>query len=115
MIDRCNNCFPRKVRLTQPAQFHAVFKQGRRVGNHFFSLVTANTSAGDARLGLAVSRKVAARAVARNRLKRLARETFRAQRQSLPAVDIVLMARRAATTASQKELRHALSTLFARL
>lgn len=77
--------------------------------------MVAKNTAEDARLGLAVSRKVAARAVARNRLKRLARETFRNQRSTLPAVDIVLMARRAATTATQPELRQALSTLFARL
>jgi len=44
-----------------------------------------------ARLGLAVAKKCAKRAVDRNRLKRLARESFRQHKQSLAGFDIVLL------------------------
>ena len=45
------------------------------------------------RLGLAISRKVAKSAVARNRLKRIARESFRRYRQGLGGLDCVVMGR----------------------
>lgn len=45
------------------------------------------------RLGLAISRKVAKSAVARNRLKRIVRESFRCHRQWLGGLDCVVMGR----------------------
>jgi|GEM_PF-3976772 len=42
-----------------------------------------------ARLGMAVAKKCAKRAVDRNRLKRLARESFRQHKHSLAGFDIV--------------------------
>lgn len=44
-----------------------------------------------ARLGLAISKKSLKLAVQRNRIKRLARESFRQSFNTLPAVDIVIM------------------------
>lgn len=49
------------------------------------------------RLGLAISRKVAKSAVARNRLKRIARESFRRHQRELGGLDCVVMARPGAT------------------
>lgn len=43
-----------------------------------------------ARLGLVVTKKGNSKAVRRNRLKRIIREQFRQQANSLPAVDIVV-------------------------
>lgn len=48
---------------------------------------------GHARLGLAISKRVSKRAVERNRIKRLLRESFRRVRHQLPAVDLMVMAR----------------------
>lgn len=48
---------------------------------------------GHARLGLAISKRVSKRAVERNRIKRLLRESFRRVRHRLPAVDVMVMAR----------------------
>lgn len=47
-------------------------------------------------MGLAVSRKVSKRAVERNRIKRLIRESFRAEREGLPALDILVIPRTSA-------------------
>ena len=45
------------------------------------------------RLGIIIAKKNVKLAVERNRLKRQLRETFRKQRQVLPSLDIVLLAK----------------------
>ncbi len=66
-------------------------------------------------MGLAISKRVSKRAVDRNRLKRLVRESFRRVRQQLPAVDVMVTARSQAVTVSGSELLGELDTLWKRL
>jgi len=66
---------PRR-RLRTAAEFDAVFKRGARLPGRLFLLVVAQSRVRFDRLGLAVSRKVGG-AVARNRARRLVRESFR--------------------------------------
>ncbi|UEX78055.1 ribonuclease P protein component [Sediminicurvatus halobius] len=106
--------FPRSARLTRPAQYRRVFQGAERFADRYFTLLAAG-GAPEPRLGLAISRRVAPRAVDRNRLKRLVRESFRAQRAALPAVDAVVMARPAARHAGNAELAAALDRLWRRM
>ena len=48
----------------------------------------------DGRLGLAIAKKQLAKAVWRNRVKRLAREAFRQHKQAVSGYDIVVLGRR---------------------
>lgn len=84
---------PRQARLCRSADFAALKGSRRRVGDAFFQLRYAPNATGSARLGLAISKQVSKRAVERNRIKRLVRESFRRARHGLPAVDLVVMAR----------------------
>lgn len=68
-----------------------------------------------ARIGLAISRRSVPRAVDRNRIKRIVRETFRQQLISLPALDIVIMARPDARKLNSAELHRTLDRLWLRL
>jgi len=104
--------FPPRARLRKPREFQAVLKQGRRVQEKLLSAVVLAGTASEARLGLAISAKSVPLATGRNRIKRLARETFRARRAALPAADIVLQARAGAGAAASSELRAALDRLF---
>ncbi len=67
------------------------------------------------RLGLAISRKVAKTAVARNRIKRAVRESFRTHQGRLDALDIVVLARPGVVERTNKELATALESLWTRL
>lgn len=85
--------FPRANRLTRPEEFRRVFERGRhrRVPVTGIMLRVRESTQPHARLGLAISKKSLKLAVQRNRIKRLARESFREHIASLPAVDIVIM------------------------
>jgi ribonuclease P protein component len=70
---------------------------------------------GVARLGLAIARKQVRRAVARNRLKRIVRESFRHRSEALHGIDLVVMARADAAKADKTTLRESLDRLMRRI
>jgi ribonuclease P protein component len=65
-----------------------VLKKGLRLDGPLFALVAIENESGLGRLGLAASRRIGG-AVARNRAKRLLRESFR--RHKPPGADLVLI------------------------
>jgi ribonuclease P protein component len=67
------------------------------------------------RLGLAISRKAARSAVARNRIKRHIRETFRHRQAELGGLDLVVIARPGIAAQSAPALNDALDKLWKRL
>ena len=84
--------FARRYRLTKTDEFSSVFGfrraiRGKLLMLHYFP---RHGSTGDARLGLVIGKKQLRRAVDRNRVKRVIRETFRRLRHELPANDIVV-------------------------
>lgn len=96
---------PPAARLRRAADFAALRQgTGRWQGRHF-ALRWRETSGVQARLGLAVSRKVSKRAVERNRIKRSIRESFRAERDALPVVDVLVIARTSAAGVGNPGLR----------
>lgn len=85
---------------------------GRRLNEPLLTAVVAARGLSEARLGLAISGKAVPRSVDRNRIKRLARESFRARRAALPALDIVILARSGAAAAPAAQLRETLDRLW---
>jgi ribonuclease P protein component len=107
--------FRRSERLLRAVEYQHVAQHGRRaVSNAFVVLVAPRGAGGSPRLGITASRKVG-NAVARNRVKRRIREWFRRERLALPkALDVVVIARSAATGLEYGELCETLSTLVLR-
>jgi ribonuclease P protein component len=83
--------FRPRERLTTPAEFRRVFRDGVRVDGPLFLLVAAGGRGRRSRLGLAAGRRLGA-AVQRNRAKRLLRESFRRSKACMPeTLDLVLI------------------------
>ena len=112
MVDSRSGFSPQR-RLRTSKEFGRVFADPVRSADRFFTVLAKPNDVGSARLGLAISRKAAKRAVDRNRLKRIARESFR--RKELPALDFVVMARPGAAVESSAALHASLDASFERL
>jgi ribonuclease P protein component len=106
---------PREARLRRAADFAALRHASGRFGGRCFSVRYRPNGQPQARLGLAISKRVSKRAVERNRIKRLVRESFRRIRHQLPEIDLVLMAREQASGLPGAELLIELDALWRKL
>lgn len=105
--------FPPQARVRAKAEFSRVFDAGKRTADPRFALHWLQDAA-PPRLGLAVSRKVDLRAVGRNRIKRLLRDTFRQLRPQLQGGAYVVVARPSAKITDNAALRCAFEHLLKR-
>jgi ribonuclease P protein component len=94
--------------LHQPAEFRALQRHGKKFADAFFSLSVLANHESYPRLGLSIATRTFGTAVARNRIKRITRESFRLNQHSLPSVDVTVSAREAARQAPLRDLRASL-------
>ena len=83
-------------------------RRGKKFADAFFSLSVLANHESYPRLGLSIATRTFGTAVARNRIKRLTRESFRLNQHSLPPVDVTVSAREAARLAKAADLRSSL-------
>ncbi len=91
-------------RLPDAAAFGYVFIKSTRSRDKWFTVLCRENEQDIARLGLAISKKNCRQAIARNRIKRVVRESFRQQQAGLAGLDVVVMNQPAAKAAKNKEL-----------
>ncbi|MGD8340903.1 MAG: ribonuclease P protein component [Gammaproteobacteria bacterium] len=108
-----STAFPRARRLTSGVDYSRVFRGAARSSDRLFTVLARSNEQPSARLGLAISRRVAPRAVDRNRLRRIARESFR-QLELMP-LDYVVMAKKESVEAPNQAVRSSLDRHFIRL
>lgn len=82
--------FPRQARLIREGEFRAVFRDRGRARAGFLQARFRANGLEQGRLGLAISRRAAGSAVARNRIRRQARESFRLHQRRLAGLDVVV-------------------------
>ena len=93
----------KRARLLKAVEFDRVFDKSVRSSDRFFTVLARPNEKGGARLGLAISKRKASLAVARNRIKRITRESFRRAQQKHDA-DYVVMCGKLGTQGSNKQL-----------
>lgn len=107
--------FPRDKRLLTPGDFQRVFQEPERLSAAHLLMLYKPNALGFARLGLAIAKKHAKRAVDRNRIKRRTRESFRLAHENLPAVDVVVLAKPGVAQIDNASLHETLTKLWAKL
>ena len=80
----------RDARLVNKADFDRVFADNQRARTDFVMVMARPNQVGYPRLGMIVAKRLLARAVDRNRVKRCVRESFRQVLAELPACDFVV-------------------------
>jgi len=96
--------FRRNDRLLNAAAYGRVFKKANRSRDKWFTVLCTKNGGGGARLGLAISKKQCRKATARNRVKRIVRESFRHHQADLGSLDVVVINQSAAATATSRQL-----------
>ncbi|MDF3055431.1 MAG: protein component of RNase [Gammaproteobacteria bacterium] len=110
-----NYTFPISLRLKTPAEFKRVWSEGRRLSGQYVAVTNCKNSLGYPRLGLSLSKKQIRRAVDRNRIKRLARETFRHIQSELKGTDLIIIAYKGMDKLPPKEQYQCFKVLWKRL
>ena len=107
--------FPRAARLLTARDFARLRTCSRRVATRNLTAEVATSETGGARMGLAISRRVSKKAVRRNRIKRIARDSFRHHRALFPALDILVIARSSADHQDNPALHAEFASLWRRI
>ena len=102
---------PKSARVLRQSEFDSLLKNGLKFGNARFGVCWQK--ADRQRLGIAVSKKIK-RAVDRNRIKRIVRETFRLNREKFPLGDLIVIAREGLSGLSSEAIRKFLVNLLER-
>ena len=96
--------FRKENRLLDAAAFSRVFRDATRSRDKWFTVLCRKNEGEPARLGLAISKKNCRQATARNRIKRIVRESFRQHQDQLAGLDVVVMNQPAAKAGSNQQL-----------
>jgi ribonuclease P protein component len=107
--------FLRELRLLTPSDFTPVFKNPVVASSSAFTFLAKHNELNNPRLGLTIAKKRVKKAVARNRIKRLTRESFRLQQHDLPNIDIIVMAKNGTDKLSNEELNKQLDKLWLKI
>ena len=90
-----SRAFSKSLRLLNASDYQSVFDDAPFRASHKHILILARPGSSESpRLGLVIAKKNIRHAVQRNRIKRIARETFRHQQDNLAGIDAIVLARR---------------------
>lgn len=108
--------FSTDVRLRCAADYKSVFDGALfKVHQPHFLFLAKHSEQPKSRLGIVVAKKKVRRAHERNRVKRLARESFRLHQQQLANLDIVVMPKVGVDTISNVELHLQLQSAWQKM
>jgi len=97
--------FSRKYRLLKKHDFQSVFAKSHKSVHKFIIALYQQTQHDYGRLGIMLSKRHLPRAVDRNTLRRVIRESFRHHHDALKGLDIIILLRSECTPLDRKALR----------
>lgn len=107
--------FPRSQRLLNAKDYAWVFADASiRASNQHCLILSRPNHTEQARLGLIIAKKHIRLAVQRNRIKRIARESFRQQHQ-LPPINAIVLARKGLDNLDNQQLRRCFDSLWKKI
>lgn len=108
--------FTKSQRLLSASDYQQVIKSPRKykVVGEWLIVFSCPNQHEMARLGLAITKRKVRKAVMRNQIKRIVRESFRLQ-QDLPAMDAVVTAKVAITEQNKQQLRDDIDNCWRKL
>ncbi|MFP3983536.1 MAG: ribonuclease P protein component [Desulfurivibrionaceae bacterium] len=102
---------PKRCLLRKTSEYQKVYRQGKRLRGNRFSLILLPNNLGYSRFGISIHGEK--KAVRRNRLKRIIRETFRLKRHLIvPSLDIVVAVRKNCPFYWQRDIEKAMLDLL---
>ena len=108
-----DSSFSKTSRLLTAADFKAVFtKVQLKVSCRYFLMLAIKNNSSKPRLGLVIAKKNVPKAVHRNRIKRLMRESFRLNPGLVERLDLVVLARKDADKLDNSLIRAKLEKLI---
>ena len=108
--------FTRQQRLLVSADYTGVMKKPLvKSIDHQTVFLAVKTKHVMGRIGLIVGKKTNKRAVVRNQIKRLVRESFRLKQHDLSHLDIVVLAKKGLKTIDKAEFNHNLDRQWGKL
>ena len=108
--------YPRRLRLLTGRDFQSVFDDVQlKVPDQPLLILSRPNNLGQARIGFVISKKNVRQAVKRNRVRRIIRESFRLNQHNLPAVDIVILARKGLGEMENQDVHKLMKKCWSRL
>lgn len=106
--------FNRTRRLVKKSEFNHVFHKAQKVSWGCITMLYKPNLLPHARLGFAISKRFAAKAVVRNKIRRILKESFRLQ-SHLPAYDLVILLNKTCDKQSIDNLQQNIEQLWQKL
>lgn len=107
--------FPRSHRLISQAEYKSLFDKSNKVSQRYLLALFKPNQKSCARLGLVIGKRAVNKAVNRNQIKRIVRESFRLKQEMLKGLDIVIIARQQCDKLSKQKLREGIDQLWEKL
>jgi ribonuclease P protein component len=108
--------YPRQLRLLTAGDFQQVFDSVTiKVPDQKILILARHNGLEHPRLGFVISKKNVRRAVKRNHVRRIIRESFRLNQHKLPPVDMIILARPGLGDMSASDLHRLAEKCWSRL
>jgi ribonuclease P protein component len=104
-----------KKRLSNPSEFKAVFQAGRKISSCHFAIHFKKNQCANSRLGIIIAKRNIRKAVLRNRIKRIVRESFRLNQSELGSLDVIIVVYSAFASLTRQMMRKKMDEVWRKI